>query len=108
MNLADLGALGNAFVPKAPALEGRFCSFVERGYSLGHSTYTVFSRRGGFPIAWIEWRNQWNTWSVKFDPEAPVNREILAEIYAFLKSPKVVERRSPWRAAVRDWLIKWL
>lgn len=89
-------------------LAGTFCAFVASGINLGHPMYTVISRRGGFRMATIEWRNQWHRWSVKFDSEVPISQEILAEIYVFLKHPQVTPPRPAWRAAVRDWLIKWL
>lgn len=95
--------------PKAETkLAGTFCYFDLTGHNLGRPTYGVRSRRGGIGIAHIEWRNQWNAWAVFFRSDTPVNAEIIAEIYAFLRRPEVTPQRAPWRAAVRDWVIKWL
>lgn len=55
------------------------------GSNLGHTSYNVYSRRGGFCLGRIEWRNQWNTWSILLKDGTPINKEILGEFYAMLK-----------------------
>lgn len=76
--------------PEYPAgKEGRMCRFTSRGETMGYRTYTVWARRGQFVIGRIEYRNQWGYYA--FIPDAnhhveiPVNKEIIAEIYAMLR-----------------------
>jgi len=107
----DLRTLGSYLPVPRRSIAGRFVYFEWTGQqNLGANTYHVISRRGGFRIGHIELRNQWQGWSVKFDSDVPLNREILAECYAFMKRPEIasVPKRSRWRAALRDWLIAWL
>lgn len=77
---------------------------------MGESTYTITSRRGGMRIGYVEFRNQWQAWSVKFDNDVPLNMEILAEAYKFLKLRETNDGkpRARWRAALRDWMLRWL
>lgn len=62
----------------------RFQKMHER--VMGRAVYNVLAVRGeGFSMGRIEFRNQWNDWSMKFDPGVPLNMEIIAEIYAMLR-----------------------
>jgi len=69
--------------------EGRMVAFSRTSYSvMGYPTYMLYARRGGFPLGQIMWRNQWGYYA--YYPTAdgvltPINREIIAEIYAMLK-----------------------
>ena len=66
--------------------EGRMILFREStGWNLGHTVYDVYSRRGGMYLGKIEWRNQWQAWSVILPERCPINKEILTEFYAMLK-----------------------
>lgn len=69
--------------------EGRMLRFSQRGTVMGYQSYTVWARRGQFVIGRIEYRNQWGYYAFYPDVhahiETPLNREIVAEIYAMLK-----------------------
>lgn len=93
-----------------PTLAGRWCYFEPSGMNLGSSSYRVLSRRGGFVIGRIEMRNQWRDWAFYPHSEALFNKEILAEIYKFMRQPDGagMVRRAKWRAAVREWVLRWL
>lgn len=70
-----------------PKLEGKWVRFIKQHERvMGRSVYSICTQRGeGFSIGRIEFRNQWNDWSVKFDADVPINMEILAETYAMLR-----------------------
>jgi len=93
------------------ALGGKWLVFTPTGQvNLGEPTFTITSRRGGFQVGYVEFRNQWQDWSVKFAGDAVLNRACLAETYVFLKTREsnAQRRRATWRAAVRDWVLRWL
>ena len=65
---------------------GKMVLFQEAaGWNLGHTRYNVYSRSGGMFLGTIEWRNQWNSWSLILSERCPINKDILAEFYAMLK-----------------------
>lgn len=69
--------------------EGRMLKFTAYERSLGRPRYNVQTVRGEqFSIGVIEYRNQWGYFAFKADPDVPMNREILGEIYAMLKELK--------------------
>jgi len=80
-----LGTLPLADWPKRR--EGKFLRFLpmhERVMS--RPVYNVVTVRGeAFSIGRIEYRNQWGAFSFTADAGVPINREIIAEIYAMLK-----------------------
>lgn len=72
--------------------EGRMLRFSQHGMVMGYQSYTVWARRGQFVIGRIEFRNQWGYYA--FYPLndgvlTPLNAEIIAEIYAMLRTLKV-------------------
>lgn len=72
-----------------PMIAGKFFVFQPHGESLGKGRYTVLSRRGGFTVGRVEFRNQWQAWAFHPHSEAVFNKECLAELYAFLRDRKV-------------------
>ena len=67
--------------------EGRLVRFVKmHGLVMYRPAYNVVAVRGeAFSMGRIEYRNQWGTFSFTADAGIPINREIIAEIYAMLK-----------------------
>lgn len=73
--------------------EGRMIAIGRDGGGvMGYPSYTVYARRGGFIIGRVEYRNQWGYYAF-YPPtgatRTPMNAEILAEIYAFLRELRV-------------------
>jgi hypothetical protein len=89
-DLTEWWARRRPFVRSQPAgKEGRMLRFSQRGTVMGYQSYTVWARRGQFTIGRLEYRNQWGYYAFYPDSnhhvETPLNREIVAEIYAMLK-----------------------
>lgn len=100
---------------RQPSLAGKWLYFSPAGVNLGEPRFTVYSRRGNFNLGTIEMRGQWQDWAfypVSDGVRSPLNREMLAEIHAFMRAP-VAEgtagrRRAAWRAWLREWILRWL
>ena len=106
-----------------PSLAGRWLYFSPAGTNLGEPRFTVYSRRGNFNLGTIEMRGQWQDWAfypVADGVRSPLNREMLAEIHAFMREPGTAQAtpgasRARWRLWLRErceWLlravIRWL
>lgn len=66
--------------------EGRMTRFRPNGKVMGHDSYDVIAVRGRFTIGRVEYSNQWGYYCFRPSPDTPFHREILAEIYAFLRA----------------------
>lgn len=100
--------------PTRPSLAGKWLYFSPAGVNLGEPRFTVYSRRGNFNLGTVEMRGQWNDWAfypVADGVRSPLNREMLAEIHAFMRAPAgtgAEPRRAAWRAWLREWVLRWL
>lgn len=69
---------------------GKWMAFRDsKRRSMYKPVYDVLSRRGGFTMGTIEFRNQWQAWSFKPHHEAVFNRESLAEVFCFLRDQRI-------------------
>lgn len=77
-------------------LGGRFLMFQLNG-----PKYDVISRRGGLLMGDVSFRSQWMDWCFTPHPEARLNAECMAEVYAFMRSR---QRSQSWPQQKRWYL----
>lgn len=85
---ARVWRLANWLEPKTyPDVDGARLVEFRKGttYTLGRPTFNVISRRGGFLLGRVEFRNQWNEWCFYPSYDGMFNKQMVAEIYAKLK-----------------------